>query len=219
MNWSRAIPSDLEPLVRGAICACALEAFDDTIGWYSTDKGHDPQLFGSAITKVVRKLVEFELLDREGLAVERRGHVWRLLWEHEGAPYSLSIYKAKPGSLSVIDLEFKTEAKLQVPKGNSAQLTLDGLEHPAEAASHLMAVVFGDPDGGFDRVVVGAPIAVVDDNDKLLIEWAWSEELVYEPAPATARSAPDADSSSRDADSHEYGLRLKREETTGPESS
>lgn len=217
MNWTACTPPELRDTIASGLHLAAGDAFDYALGWYSADQGYDPQLFGSAITKSARHHATGAFDGTEGLEVVAAGHQWQLRWTHEGILYSLRIYKARPGSMSVIDLEFRSEAKLQVPRGNAAQYALEceGMEPIEIRERHLMAVLFGDPQRGLERIVVGSPIAAEDDGDKVKITWEWDSRLERPDEPRLRVVAPIEDDPARAAE--KYGLRLKQDRRPSPE--
>ncbi len=118
--------------------------------------------------------------------------------------------------MSVIDLEFRSEAKLQVPRGNAAQYALecDGIEPMEIRERHLMAVLFGDPQRGLERIVLGSPIAVEDDGHVVKIAWEWDSRL-ERPDEQHLRVVKPADPDpAREAE--KYGLRLKQDQQPSP---
>lgn len=213
MSWARVTPPHLTDEVRRRVLRACRESFDENSRRHSPeDLGDKASMFGQAVTYNARHLAQRELEEVEGVGVVDSARGWWIEFENRGRTYRVYLYKAPPGATSIHAVEFDSETKKELSSENSAQVKLvvingqftqvDGNE-----ATHLVIVMFGSPEEGFVRAMVGAPFRMPNsDPAKPDIRWAWSE--AFEDAPggdADADAPTDVPGDSPD----DFGIKLR----------
>lgn len=133
--------------------------------------------------------------------------------------HTICIYKAPPGAadlgaLSFDDSDFKQFFTRRNATHDQRVIDFDGGD-PAGAddlddGNDVLALVhFGGPDTGFSHATIGVPYTVEG-----RIEWAWQEDL-YDDGQDYDAASPDAAGDGPAGDRGGFGLRLRRDESSG----
>lgn len=188
MSWARATPSHLTDEIKRRVLRACRESYDENSRRHSPeDLGDKASMFGQAVTYNARHLALRELEELEDVTViDSARHGWWIEFENRGLTYRVYLYKAPPGATSIHAVEFDSETKMALSTENASQVKLvisggsltqvDGKE-----ATRLVIVMFGSPEEGFTRAMVGAPYRVPgSDAVRPDVRWAWSEPFEEE---------------------------------------
>lgn len=177
-QWRKVAPGVWGEQLRLGLLASIEQVYDENCQRFAPeDIGDNNKTFGITISENLHYVIERDVVPSiEGAQVEKPRNAWVLRLPGN---LLLHVYKAPPGAIDVREVRFNaSKVKLELVAENAAQLALVFEEPELQVPSgpdlkHIVAVHFGDPKEGLQRVDVGAPYA--DEINGW--DWKWVDGL------------------------------------------
>jgi hypothetical protein len=173
MGW-RDIAGEHADVFRSKVLTALAQAYEENCQRFAPeDLGDNNITFGVNVSQNFRFLLAQELDGIAGLSVR---HPRNSFVVETGGGHIVHFYKAPPGVFDLGALRFDSSAtQIELVRENSEQLAFDLRQttEPGSSSSHIVVVHFGDPDEGFRRADVGAPLLSSTEG----LQWAWTECL------------------------------------------
>lgn len=182
-SWDSLIGQSLATEVRACLGKAARTAHTENgLRFDPHELGDNSQTYGQTVSTNARFIAAglAEAMNDSRVIVREPGQMWWLeITRDDGIVVNVFLYKAAPSDRSIIDFSLdNTEVKKELTVDNGRQMTFfDRNEDPENSfLRNVVAVHFGNPDDGFQKIEVGAPYLTEQGETA----WQWFERLDFE---------------------------------------